>query len=812
MKHLTILILIFFTFSSFAQVINVNPNPNGEPWLIGGLRVPTEKEINEIPQLKIDTRNKTKDLPTSLDNSNLQYFRPVFNQTDGCCAQASGIAYNFTYEINRARGTSANTESNQFPTHYTYNFLNGGSGSNGSFYTDGWNIIKADGCPTVATYGGLAQDATYWMSGYTNYKSGMNNRVAEIFRIDVSTPEGLETLKYWMYNHGDGSANGGIVNFSAGIGNGDYNITYDNIITSWGESVNHAMTFVGWDDNIGYDVNNDGQITNNMDITNDGLVDMRDWERGAMIMVNSWGTSWGDNGKAYVLYRLLALPTSEGGIGVNNNVSSIIVKQNCTPKLIMNVNMNHSSRNKIKIIAGASTDLSADRPAEIITFPLFSYQGGDYYMRGTSSSPIEFSLDITPLLSYINSGEQAKIFLGVIEDDPSSEASGTIYSLSVEDGEGDTFNSTQTNVSIINNDTTFVAVQANATFDAPEITTNSLPDATVNTNYSTVLAASGGTSPYSWQLKIDYDESTISETYPNITSNQITTDNDDDGCGMQVIDFDFPFYGNNYDTLYIRTDGSIVFESGFTYLRSEDAIRTEKTISVFASDLMIYPDQNDGIFYEGDDTHATFRWKTSLYGIADANIDVAVTLYPNGEIKFYYGNNITWSDISQWAAGVSNGEGSYTITSTSGSSSAGGTQIKFVPSDFPLGLSMSKDGIYSGIPKETGTWTLTFVVTDYDNISKQKDFNFQVKEANLLNSHEADVEIYPNPADDFINISANNEITAITITDVAGKELRFYSHINDEKTTISVKNLVKGTYFVRVTTQDRVILRKFIKR
>jgi len=165
-KLLFFSLILLSTFFGNAQIQNVNPDKTGEPWIVGGLRIPSQKEINKIPVIKITEKSRSKDLPSSLDNSTKTYFRPVFNQTGGCCAQASGIAYNFTYEINRERGTSANVSRNQFPTHYTYNFLNGGSGQNGSWYTDGWDIIKADGCPTVSAYGGLASGrATRWYSG-----------------------------------------------------------------------------------------------------------------------------------------------------------------------------------------------------------------------------------------------------------------------------------------------------------------------------------------------------------------------------------------------------------------------------------------------------------------------------------------------------------------------------------------------------------------------------------------------------------------------------------------------------------------------
>lgn len=815
-KYIFLSFLVLFMSNINAQVTNVNPDPNGEPWIIGGWKSPSKAQLMQIPKLQIDAKFKSKDLPASLDNSNLQYFRPIFDQTDGCCAQASGIAYNFTYEMNRARNTSASTTNNQFPTHYTYNFLNSGSGDNGSWYGDGWNIIKSNGCPTVADYGGIAQDATYWMSGFTDYETSMENKVVEIFNIDVSTEQGLEDLKYWMFNHADGSDDGGIVNFAAGISIDDYNLTYDNIVTKWGYSVNHAMTFVGWDDNIEYDFNNDGQITNNIDITGDGVVDMKDWERGAMIMVNSWGTYWGNSGKAYVMYRLLALPVSEGGIGASNMVSSILVRPEYTKQLTMRVTMDHSDRSMIKVVAGVSTNLSATEPDITISFPLFNYQGGSHQMRGTSSDPIEFSLDVTPLLSYINSGEEAKFFLQVYENDIYNTGNGSVNNFSIVNSDGTEFTSTQTNVLINNNDVTTLSVNGSAIFDAPEISTTNLPVANQNQSYTTQLNATGGAAPYKWGVLYDYSEQTISQTYPAISSNVISVDDNDDGYGVQQIDFQFPFGGQTYNQIYLRTDGSIAFEPGFTYLRSEDAIKNAKVISVFAADLMIYPENGDGIFYEGDENSATFRWKTSLYGQPDADIDVAITLYPDGTINFYYGNNIT-TGLS-WASGVSAGDAmNFLITSLSGNYDPSNNMMQISGNDFPQGMAISKTGEFFGTPTEFGNWNIKFYVTDFDNITKNSVISFDVNQANNLSQVDNDFIMYPNPAKNYTFVDVdllNSSDVTIKISDINGRIL-FSNTYNDNfvgsnKYQIDLTNFNSGVYFVLIEALDYTSTKKLI--
>jgi len=795
-----------------AQIINVNPDPNGEPWYVGGLRIPGEEEMAKIPTVILsqqDLQRQVNTLPTHLDNTTQPYFRPIFSQSNGSCAQSSGVAYNFTYEINRERGTSAAIAANQFPSHYTYDFLNNGSGDNGSWYTDGWDIIKANGCPDLPTYGGDLDTGgpQRWLSGYQNYESGMNNRVKEYFAIDVSTPDGLITLKHWLYDHLENASTGSLVNFSAGISNIGFNMTSDNIVTSWGYIANHAMTFVGWDDNISYDYNNDGQITNNIDINNDGVVDMRDWERGALIMVNSWGTSWGNGGKAYVMYKLLAEDMIHGGI-VGKRVFGLRVKASQTPQLKMRVKISHNQRNKIKISAGIASDINAASPEFIIDFPLFNRQGGAYSMQGISNNPLELSLDISRLLSYVPNGTPAKYFLIVNEDDPTSDADGTIYDFAIVDQNNQIYTCTQHNVNINNNADTVLSISTSIDYDGPQITTTQLTPAQPGQTYSYNMEAANGSPVYQWKILQQYNENTISENYPAVTSQTISTDNDDDGYGMQTLDFDFPFYGQYYNQVYILTDGSITFEPGFSYLRTDSAIKSHKMIGVFASDLMIYPADGDGIFYEGDTNHATFRWKTSLYGNQSADIDVAVTLYPDGKIKFYYGNNITTN--LNWAAGISNGNGSARILSLSGNSTPANHQFELNPEPYPNGMLISENGLFQGTaPNEINTWPVTFKVTDNNDVSSIKTLNFETQTNGLKDENLISFGCYPNPATDYVVFSyqlKNQSNIKINIYDLQGKPVA--ALLNQPLQSAGNHQLIwhpqlsKGMYIYRLQTNQ----------
>jgi hypothetical protein len=800
--------VIFFQFQLFSQsdLININPDPNGEPWWAGKLRTLTPEDhefLNSLPKLKIPDNQQGKDLPVSVDNSEQPYFRPIFSQEGGSCGQASGIGYCFTYEIDFERGIPANTLQNQYPTHYSWNFLNGGSGG-GSWYFDGWRIIQANGCPNIVDWGGhfAYGGESRWMSGYDEYFNGMYNKVYEIYSINVGTADGLEIFKNWIYDHLNGSDAGGIACFGAGVSGSFYMASLPAgtpeagkaVVVNWDESVNHAMTFVGYNDEIRYDFNNDGQYTTDIDINGDGTVDMKDWEIGGVKLANSWGGSFGDGGFAYTMYKNLAESHDNGGIW-SNTIHIIQTKEAYSPILTIKTTIKHDSRNKVKIIAGVSTDVNNVKPDNFLTFPCFSYQGGGLYMQGgysQSDKTIEIGLDITPLLSYINPGEDSKFFLQVIEKDPNNLGQGEIVSYSIIDYSNgvEEIICEQQNVTINNNDTTSLSVIKAVEFDKILITTENIPAAIPNEIYSYQLEADGGTQPYLWSIKIDYEEEEQQGTFPQITGEQLFPTNNDDGYVSQPLDFSFPFYGQNYNQATILTDGAIVFEEVFKSIRSEESIISNRCIVAYCADLQIYPDQDDGIWYEGDETGAIIKWQTSKYDEPWVFVETAIKLFPTGEIEFYYGSGITQG--LNWAAGLSNGDGSsYTISQLSNSYSIPNNYTtKFICPEFPAGMQISTDGVFYGTPIQGNTsWNINFKATDYSSVFSIKTLEFATLATSINNQNSVINDFclnnIPNPffkeTTIIFSLDKTNNVS-LRIYDINGKQIKtLISDIRFEK-------------------------------
>ncbi|MBK7029001.1 MAG: hypothetical protein IPH45_07245 [Bacteroidales bacterium] len=108
-------------------------------------------------------------------------------------------------------------------------------------------------------------------------------------------------------------------------------------------------------------------------------------------------------------------------------------------------------------------------------------------------------LDVTPLLSEIVSGQPAKFFLIVQENDPFNTATGQIVDFDMIDYTNGVvpISGSSTNVPLVENGETSLSITATLNISQPSITTTSLPEAKIYEPYSHQLTVSGGTSPIS---------------------------------------------------------------------------------------------------------------------------------------------------------------------------------------------------------------------------------------------------------------------------------------------------------------------------
>ena len=471
------------------QIYAQKPAQAMEPVLSSSDRI----ALSQLPQLGMKDVLYKGSLPYAVNNATQIYFRPLFNQITVECGQYSGIAFNFCYEINYSRKTPANIPENQYPTHYTFNFMNGGFGWHGVSYQHSFEIAKANGHPNVVDYGGLNQGGpSMWISGYDKYYHGMFNKIDEVYQIKVGTPEGLLVFKNWLHNHLTGDEVGGVARFYSPS---PWNITTlpagtpeggKHVITLFAGSIGHACTITGYNDSIRYDYNQDGQYTNDVDINGDSIVDMKDWEIGGLLFTDSYigGTSWADSGFCYMMYRTLAENGDNGGVW-NHAVHVLTIKKDYEPLLAYKIKVSHNCRKALKIMVGVSSDPNAMSPDFTLDFPIFDYQGGCQYMQGgwdEDSLDLELGLDVTPLLAHINENGPTRFFLLIDEDDPNGWVSGLIQEFSLMDytNGGIEIAYPQSDVPLENDSLTTISLATSISYNSLELNDTLLPFAITN--------------------------------------------------------------------------------------------------------------------------------------------------------------------------------------------------------------------------------------------------------------------------------------------------------------------------------------------
>jgi hypothetical protein len=80
----------------------------------------------------------------------------------------------------------------------------------------------------------------------------------------------------------------------------------------------------------------------------------------------------------------------------------------------------------------------------------------------------------------------------------------------------------------------------------------------------------------------------------------------------------------------------------------------------------------------------------------------------------------------------------------------------------------------------------------------------------VITVEEADISVYPNPVRDILRIKAGSEVMNVSVYDIHGRLVISTSYGNDA-CEINLKDLMKGTYIIRVTTRCASYTKKIVK-
>ena len=392
-------------------------------------------------------------LPSRVDNSTRPQFPPIYKQKGGACGQFTAVASMFTYEMNVLNGTVASTEATRFPADFSWNMCNAAKSENGSEAHHGWEVAKQVGIPTVQSYGRVEGDRDKigaWANGYNIWREAMEYRVAGYRYTPVATVAQVNEARGWLFDRNQPQAGkdaiGGLLALDGRMGEMDKvtrtipegeHLAGEDVWIRWGPSGHgHGITCAGYDDQVGFDVNGDGKITNDVDRDGDGKVTLADWERGAFIVVNSWGKNWSKDGRIYLLYSAMVDSTWDRG-----NFLGRIEVCRYLPKRTLKLKLAFSNRAALRVSIGIAGAKEATKPEhemmpEVLNgWPLFGDGNnvGEVPLAGPGDeSPLEIGVDLTPLLEKL--GPEAKgegrLFLRVGRSEK-SDASGTLQACAV---------------------------------------------------------------------------------------------------------------------------------------------------------------------------------------------------------------------------------------------------------------------------------------------------------------------------------------------------------------------------------------------
>ncbi len=255
-------------------------------------------------------------LPSQVDISTSKYFPAIGSQGSlGSCATWATVYYQFTYEMNRMRGTTATPENTAAPN-FVYNLLSQKDAS-GTSAEENYAVLKTQGVPPITMLPYSDKEHLSWNADGKLWREALNWRLKDYNKLEFIGRDGREITS---------PTDPDLDEIKTALVSGQM-VTFSSFMNSWvygtikthadapenskyaGEKIvkyldgfkgSHRMVIVGYNDDIWFDHNSNGKVELS--------------EKGAFKIANSWGEGFGNKGFCWVSYDSVNNESSvEGG-------------------------------------------------------------------------------------------------------------------------------------------------------------------------------------------------------------------------------------------------------------------------------------------------------------------------------------------------------------------------------------------------------------------------------------------------------------------------------------------------------------------
>ncbi|HOI54868.1 MAG TPA: PKD domain-containing protein, partial [Phycisphaerae bacterium] len=310
----------------------------------------------------------------------------------------------------------------------TYNMLNNGV----DWGSTTWAAFAIQMKHGAATWAEMSPEdgLFYWSTDPAVWRRAISYRMQSYGPMyDLDTEAGREAVKTLLND-------GYVLNFSTYIASWQYSTIKDDPATTtddafigkdvavWvnGAQEGHAMTIVGYCDDIWTDVNGN-------DVVDEG-------EKGAFRIANSRGDGWHDSGFIWFAYdgigaasQVTPAPSQPARVEGwwASRVLYSVAYPSYRPKLLAQFTANHAARNQLYMNLGLSTT-GATTPASLWTPAMIYGHGGALAFDGTTTAcDGSFVYDFTDLAPAL--GETRRFYLGTRDDAAGNPATLSAFKL-----------------------------------------------------------------------------------------------------------------------------------------------------------------------------------------------------------------------------------------------------------------------------------------------------------------------------------------------------------------------------------------------